>query len=105
MNRTPTVQDIRQRLAAHADEMWSLGVQQAAVFGSVARGEARPGSDVDLLVTLRPDKRETLDIIQASGLQLDLSRIVGADVQVVPAGRLSQPFLDTITPDLVDVFH
>jgi len=30
-----------------------MGVKSLAVFGSTARGEAKPGSDVDLLVTFR----------------------------------------------------
>jgi predicted nucleotidyltransferase len=37
-------------LAAHAGELRALGVLSLDLFGSVARGEARPDSDVDLLV-------------------------------------------------------
>ncbi len=37
-------------LSAHQDELRAMGVKSLAVFGSVARGEARPDSDVDLLV-------------------------------------------------------
>ncbi|MGI8647122.1 MAG: nucleotidyltransferase family protein [Mycobacteriales bacterium] len=33
------------------------GIAELAVFGSAARGEARSGSDVDLLYTLKPGKR------------------------------------------------
>ena len=36
------------------------GVVHAGVFGSVARGEAGPGSDVDLMVEFEPDFRVTL---------------------------------------------
>ncbi len=37
-------------LTAHQEELKSLGVKSLALFGSVVRGEARPESDVDLLV-------------------------------------------------------
>jgi uncharacterized protein len=42
--------EILQELAAHRDELTRMGVKTLAVFGSVARDEARPDSDVDLLV-------------------------------------------------------
>lgn len=37
-------------ISQHTAEIRSLGVAWLALFGSVARDEARPGSDVDLLV-------------------------------------------------------
>jgi predicted nucleotidyltransferase len=43
-----------QRLIDSEPEIRALGVQQLALFGSVARGEARLGSDVDLLVQFFP---------------------------------------------------
>lgn len=39
-------------LAAHREELYSLGVKSLALFGSVARDEAGSESDVDLLVEL-----------------------------------------------------
>ena len=46
-------------LAIRERESWlrSFGVIHAAVFGSVARGEDRSDSDVDVLVELAPDHR------------------------------------------------
>ncbi len=46
----------------------SRGVLKAALFGSVARGEARKNSDVDLLVTL-PKNKTLLDLVST---KLDL---------------------------------
>ena len=37
-------------LSQHLDELQRLGVRSLALFGSVARDEATPGSDVDVLV-------------------------------------------------------
>ncbi len=39
-------------IAAHKDELLALGVASLSLFGSVARDEARPDSDVDVLVEL-----------------------------------------------------
>ena len=49
------------------------------IFGSVARGEAGPGSDVDLLVDLEPG-RSLLDL---GGLLMDLQGLLGVEVDVV----------------------
>lgn len=38
-------------------ELRALGVSRLAVFGSIARGEARPDSDVDILVQFSPGSK------------------------------------------------
>ena len=42
-----------QTLAGRKDDLTRMGVKSMAVFGSVARDEARPDSDVDILVEFR----------------------------------------------------
>jgi predicted nucleotidyltransferase len=55
MKRTPlTREQAMERLVESAAETRALGVERLALFGSVLRGEARPDSDVDLLVTFVP---------------------------------------------------
>ena len=46
MKRSETL----QKLAVHRDELTRMDVKTLAVFGSVARDEARPDSDVDIMV-------------------------------------------------------
>lgn len=55
-----------------------------AVFGSVARGEATPGSDVDFLVEFEPTS-SLLDLIH---LEESLAALLGVEVDVVSAGAL-----------------
>lgn len=43
-------EDVMRTLAQHRVQMSRLGVKSLAVFGSVARGDDRPDSDVDVLV-------------------------------------------------------
>ena len=50
MNRQDAVAILRQ----HADTLRAKGVRHAALFGSVARGENRPDSDIDILVEIDP---------------------------------------------------
>jgi predicted nucleotidyltransferase len=44
-------------LRAHEPELRHRGVIHAALFGSVARDEATPASDIDILIELEPDAR------------------------------------------------
>ena len=64
--------DILQVAAQH-------GARNVRVFGSVARGEARPDSDIDVLVEFEPG-RTLLDRI---GLTQDLEDLLGRKVDVV----------------------
>lgn len=49
---TSTIDAVRLRLAAKEPELRSRGLRHLAVFGSVARGEDRQDSDVDLAVEI-----------------------------------------------------
>jgi predicted nucleotidyltransferase len=51
MNRENVIATLR----AHEPELRHRGVRHAALFGSVARGDATPESDIDILVELEPD--------------------------------------------------
>ena len=59
-----------------------------SVFGSVARGEDRPDSDIDFLVEFEPDA-SLLDLI---GLQQDIEAMLGRRADVVTPNGVS-PFL------------
>lgn len=55
------------------------GARNVRVFGSVARGEDRSDSDVDLLVEMADD-RSLLDLV---GLEQDLEELLGRHVDVL----------------------
>ncbi|MGM1028314.1 MAG: helix-turn-helix domain-containing protein [Actinomycetota bacterium] len=78
-------------LAAHRSEVEAILRQHkalgASVFGSVARGEDRSGSDLDLLVVFRPDA----SLFDQVELEHDLQQLLGVDVDVVSdAGLLER---------------
>lgn len=62
------------------------GLLAAYLFGSVARGTAREGSDVDIAILLDRDPPRTLDGL-ALRLEGDLERFLGRRVQVVVLNR------------------
>jgi predicted nucleotidyltransferase len=54
---TPTLASVIRRLRPHQDEFARLGIRQLYVYGSVARGDAGPWSDVDLFADLVDNER------------------------------------------------
>jgi len=76
-------------LMAHRERIRFLcrkyGVRSLQVFGSVARGEGREGSDVDLLVRFsRP-----VGLLHLIRLERELSEVLGVPVDLVTEGALS----------------
>lgn len=69
----------------------------SGVFGSVARGESGPNSDLDLLVDLEPG-RSLLDII---GAKQDLEDLLGRRVDIVTERSLSPYVREGITKDAI----
>ena len=63
----------------------SHGARDVRVFGSFARGEAGPESDIDILVKLDPG-RSLLDII---AIKQDLEDLIGCEVDVVTEAAIS----------------
>ncbi len=73
------------------------GASNVRVFGSIARGEAGPESDVDLLVTLADD-RSLLDLV---GLWQDLEDLLEHKVDVVTDGGLNERMRERVLAEAV----
>jgi predicted nucleotidyltransferase len=75
------------------------GASNVRVFGSVARGDARPDSDVDFLVDFNPDYR----LWDHIGLKQDLEDLLGRKVDVAIAKNLREEFRPYILRDAVNL--
>lgn len=85
MNREHALHILRQL----RNRLEARGIAHAAIFGSLARDEARTGSDVDVVVTPAAGRR--LDLIDLGGVQALLDEAFGeveVDVVVEPVRKL-----------------
>lgn len=85
MSGSLTLEELRANKAEILRIAARRGDRRIRVFGSIARGEARPESDADLIVELDPG-RTVLDL---SELILDLEEALGRGVDVVELRRES----------------
>jgi predicted nucleotidyltransferase len=91
----------------HRQEVETLcrryGVKSLAVFGSVARGEVQPDSDVDLLIEFDPDAGVSL--FQYQDFQSELEAIFGRPVDLASKEILRNPYRRrTILRDLKTIY-
>lgn len=73
------------------------GVTRVRVFGSMARGDAGPASDVDLLIDVGPDTTPWFP----GGLVAELEELLGRRVQVVTERGLDEFLRDQILEEAV----
>jgi predicted nucleotidyltransferase len=85
-HQRPVVLRVLSNRAAIKDAAARHGASNVRLFGSVARGEALPGSDVDLLVTLE-DGRTLFDIAR---LRVELEEMLHTPVDVVADSGLPE---------------
>lgn len=94
---TWTLAALRER----RDEILSIAARWGAlhvrVFGSVARDEAEPTSDVDLLVDFEPGR----SLLDHGGLLMDLQETLDCHVDVVSARAMRPRFRERVEKDAV----
>ena len=90
-----TLTKIREVLAQYP-------VKRARLFGSQARGDARPGSDIDLLIEFLPRRR--MGLFKLMGLKHRLEDTIGRTVDL-SAGEPPKAFQQDIHPDLVTIYE
>lgn len=93
---------IRKAIARIEDGLRAKGVTALYLFGSVARGEAAPGSDVDVLVEIDPKRAFTL--LDQAGIQDDLADAIGHPVDVVLKKSLRKEIRRTVLKEAERVF-
>ena len=90
----PTLSDKRDEIlriaAAH-------GAGRIRVFGSMARGEEREDSDLDLLVEFQPGR----SLLDHAALELDLQQLLGRPVQIGTPNGLREPWRERILAEAI----
>jgi len=86
-----------QRLAAAGPELLTLGVRSLDLFGSVARGDTGPSSDVDLLA----DFDKPIGSFHFFRVQRRLEEILGCKVDLVMRGAVKRRLRDRIFAEAV----
>jgi uncharacterized protein len=92
---------VGRRVRRHRNDLVTAaaahGVHNLRLFGSVARGEDRPDSDVDLLADLPPG----LSLFGLGRVEADLEAILGTRVDLIPAADLKPGVRARVERDLV----
>lgn len=100
MDQTASTVDL---LRTKRDEIQRIaekhGARNIRVFGSVARGEARPESDIDLLIDADPLTSSWFP----AGLILDLEQLLGRRVEIVTERGLDPLIRDRVLREAVPI--
>jgi uncharacterized protein len=95
-----SLRQVIERDRARVEEVLTrYGAANPRLFGSVARGDALEGSDVDVLVDLDPSAGNVL--LRVAGIGEELSRLWGVKVDVVSDALLREPVAATAHADAI----
>jgi hypothetical protein len=98
--------DERQRvldiLRRHEQTLRARGLTRVMIFGSTARGDLGPGSDVDLLIEVDPASR--FGLFAFLDLKTELADLLGRRVDLAFADAMRPRLRDAVLRDAVEVF-
>lgn len=89
-------------LRRHQAELKALGVRRAAVFGSVSRGEARPDSDLDIMIEL--DNAEHLTAFDYAGIKRKVAALFPVRTDVVAHDSIKKSVSAAVSRDAIYAF-
>lgn len=88
----PQANMLRRRRRRLLDAAERHGVSHLRVFGSLARGETKAGSDIDLLVDLKPDRT----LVNLAAFRREAAEILDLPVDVATADMLKERIRDEV---------
>ena len=91
-----------EKLRRQADAIRALGATSLYLFGSVARDEAGPDSDLDLFIDY--DESKKFSLLDLVGIKLFLEDELAADIDVTTRNSLHPRLKDRIEAASVQVF-
>ncbi len=94
--------DTLERLQGLEEELRRRGVASLALFGSVARGEAGPDSDIDLLIDIAPGY--PFSLVDLAALKNFLSDLLGREADVVTREGIVPAIREQVFQEAEQVF-
>ncbi|MDE0150265.1 MAG: type II toxin-antitoxin system ParD family antitoxin [Rhodospirillaceae bacterium] len=98
----PLRETVLERLQAAESEVRQRGVASLALFGSAARGEAGPDSDIDILIDVAAGY--PFSLVDLASLKNFLSDRLGHDVDIVTREGIAPTIGERVLRDAVQVF-
>ncbi len=98
----PRKEEIVSALKDLEPELRRRGIVSVALFGSVVRGEAKPDSDVDVLVAVDP--AASFDLLDLVGIKNLIGETVRREVDVIEEGSIKPRVRDGILAEAETVF-
>src|SRR3954471_17510294 len=95
-------QDVLTTLRRFEPDLRGRGVSRAALFGSVARGDHAPGSDIDIMIEIDPEARIT--VFDYADLKEYISSLFESPVDVVNRDGLKPYVRPVATADAIYAF-
>jgi predicted nucleotidyltransferase len=89
-------------LRAQQSALKARGIEHLAIFGSRARGDYRPDSDLDVLLEVPWERKFSL--IDLVGVERLIGEAVDAPVSAIMRRSVKPDFMARIAPDVTDVF-
>lgn len=97
----PSKEEIAKRLAPHVERLKKEGVGALYLFGSVARGEAGPDSDIDFFIDQTGEKFSLLDLV---GVQHALDDILNCKTDTTTRNSLNRNLRAEIEASAIRIF-
>ncbi|MCD6221319.1 nucleotidyltransferase family protein [bacterium] len=97
-----SIDEIKEILKKYEKELKEkYGIKEVGIFGSYLRGEAKEGSDLDILVEFKPEaKISLLDFVE---LENYLSDLLGVKVDLVEKSALKPKIGKRILSEVVNI--
>jgi predicted nucleotidyltransferase len=100
--REMTREEIIAKVRETAPALRAEGVTKLAIFGSRARGDFGPDSDLDVLIEIDP--QAPFSLLNLSGVGLMVEDATGLKTQVTLRRSLDERMAQRIADDLIEVF-
>ena len=97
-----TREGILRTLRQVEGDLRAQGVAHAAIFGSIARGEQHPGSDIDIMIEIDPESK--MDLFQYVGIVQYIEELFPVPVDVANRAGLKERVRPSAERDAVYAF-